>query len=452
MEASSVAQRLRAGVDAREWAWWRLPRGMRAYVGAVPLAGLAIAGYAASQTSWRSADLVTFALLLGCGLISVGATARAAQGQSAVMRDFLTVWVLPVAILLPPVYALVTPVPLLAMTQWRIHRGLIYRRVFTGAAIGLAYGAASLVFRALPASIAGPGLGSGLHALTWAACVGGCEVIGWFGHNALLVTAVKLSDPTARLAEEVLNREALLADFAQMDLGILLTVVVAGHPILAVFGVPTVLLARRFMMHAALLAKSRIDDKTGLLNVSTWEAEAGKEIARAVRTRSPLSMALIDIDHFKMVNDTYGHLAGDKALRAVTDTLREQLRSYDLAGRFGGEEFAIILPQTREASAVQIAERLRIHVADLSIPIRDDNGPPGDDRIRLTISVGVAALDERAPELTHLIAAADAALYSAKQTGRNRTHAATAGAPLAQMVPAARSASSALDAPDASRR
>jgi len=453
MEASSVAQRLGAGVDAREWAWWRLPRLMRAYVGVVPLAGLVVAGYAAWHTTWRPADLVTFGLLLGCGLISVGATARAAQGQSALMRDFLTVWVLPVAILLPPVYALVTPAPLLAMTQWRIHRGLIYRRVFTAAAIGLAYGAASVVFRALPVSVAGPAIGGSLHALTWAACVGGCEIIGWLGHNALLVTAVKLSDPSARLADIALSREAMQADFAQMDLGILVTVVVAGHPVLAVFGVPTVLLARRFMMHAQLLARSRVDTKTGLLNVATWEAEASKEIARALRTRSPLSMALIDIDHFKVVNDTYGHLAGDKALRAVTDMLREQLRSYDLAGRFGGEEFAIILPQTREANAVQIAERLRVHVAGLSIPVRDNDDSPGGDRIRLTISVGVAALDEQNYELTSLLAAADAALYSAKQTGRNKTLAATAvSSPLAQMVPAARSAPGAVGTPDTSHR
>ena len=128
-----------------------------------------------------------------------------------------------------------------------------------------------------------------------------------------------------------LNREALQADFAQIDLGIVITLVVAVNTVLAVLAVPTVLLARRFMMHAQLLAKSRIDTKTGLLNVATWESEAEAEIARAVRTRSPLAVALIDIDHFKMVNDTYGHLAGDKALRAVTDALREQLRSYDLA-------------------------------------------------------------------------------------------------------------------------
>jgi diguanylate cyclase (GGDEF)-like protein len=338
---------------------------------------------------------------------------------------------------------MVIPAPLLVLTQWRVHRGAVYRRVFTGAAIGLAYGAASLVFRAIPASFAGTTLGTGTHPLTWMAAVAAAELTGWFGHNALIVVAVKLSDPTARVTDIALNREALLADFAQMDLGILITVVVAVDPVLAILAVPTVLLARRFMMHAQLVAKSRIDTKTGLLNVSTWESEAEREIARAVRTRSALSIAMIDIDHFKVVNDTYGHLVGDKALRAVTSGLREQLRSYDLAGRFGGEEFAILLPQTREAQALRIAERLRTHIASLAIPVGEDaaTGPV----VRLTVSVGVASLDRIGSELTDLLAAADAALYLAKQAGRNQTRIATAGTPtpLAQAVPAARPAPSA---------
>ena len=126
-------------------------------------------------------------------------------------------------------------------------------------------------------------------------------------------------------------------------------------------------------MHAQLLAQSRIDTKTGLLNASTWEREAAVEIARAVRTGSPLALALVDIDHFKVVNDTYGHLVGDKALRAVTDALRSQLRGYDLAGRFGGEEFVVLLPQAREMDAINVAERLRAHIAALSIPVGDDD-------------------------------------------------------------------------------
>jgi diguanylate cyclase (GGDEF)-like protein len=450
MEVSSVADRLRAVADVRGWAWLRLPKLMRAYVGIVPLAALAGIGVAASQTSWRSGDLVKFGLLLTCGMISVGATARVAHLQSGMVRDFLTVWVLPVAILLPPFYAMVTPIPLLMLTQWRVHRGVVYRRVFTGAAIGLAYGAASLLFHAIPSSWAGPALGGGVHALTWTACVAACEVIGWLGHHVLLVSAVKLSDPTARLADLELNREALLADMAQIDLGIVITIVVVGHPVLAVFGVPTVLLARRFMMHAQLVAKSRIDTKTGLLNAATWESEAVAEISRAVRTRSPLSVALMDIDHFKMVNDTHGHLAGDKALRAVTDALREQLRSYDLAGRFGGEEFVILLPQTHEANALSIAERLRAHIAAMPIPVEDDTRVAA--YIRLTVSIGVAALGDAGTELTDLLTAADAALYHAKQTGRNKIHAATTNVPLAQMVPVARQGSGTIDIPDSSLR
>jgi diguanylate cyclase (GGDEF)-like protein len=450
MEASSVTRRLLAGAMVRDWAWWRLPWLLRCYVGSVPLAMLALTGYAASQTSWHSGDLVKFLVLLSCGVISVVATPRIAYLQSGLVRDFLTVWVLPVAILLPPVYAMVTPVPLLAVTQWRVHRGVIYRRVFTGAAIGLAYGTGSFVFHAIPASFAGGTIGTGVHALTWTASVAACEVIGWLGHHFLLVSAVKLSDPAARVALLELNREALQADFAQIDLGIVITIVVAVNTVLAVFAVPTVLLARRFMMHAQLLAESRIDTKTGLLNVATWESEAEAEIARAVRTRSPLAVALMDIDHFKVVNDTYGHLVGDRALRAVTDALREQLRSYDLAGRFGGEEFAILLPQTREDHALSIADRLRTHIAGMSVPVSDDGKP--ENCIRLTVSVGVASLDDTNCELTDLLAAADSALYHAKQAGRNRTHLANASSPLTRIVPAARPASPILNTPDKSRR
>jgi diguanylate cyclase (GGDEF)-like protein len=439
MLASPVARRLLAAADARNWAWWGLSGLLRFYVAIVPLAALTLIGFTASQTSWHAGELEKFILLLSCGMISVVATPRIAYGQGAMVRDFLTVWVLPVAILLPPCYAMVTPIPLLVLTQWRVHRGVLYRRVFTGAAIGLAYGAASLVFHAMPASFAGGSLGSGMHALTWTVAVACAEIVGWLGHHTLLIVAVKLSDPTARLADLELNREALQADFAQVDLGILITVVVGVHPVLAVFGVPTVLLARRFMMHAQLVAKSRIDTKTGLLNAATWESEAEAEIARAIRTRSPLSVALIDIDHFKAVNDTHGHLAGDIALRAVADALREQLRGYDVAGRFGGEEFALLLPQADEADALVIAERLRAHVAGL--PISLGEGARSEACIRLTVSVGIAALDGPGTGLTDLLAAADAALYYAKQTGRNKIHIGTTNASISQIIPGARQAS-----------
>jgi diguanylate cyclase (GGDEF)-like protein len=422
MQASFATRRLRTRLDFRAWAWWQLPGALRTYIGIPPLICLVLIGAAASQTSWHARDLEKFALLLGCGLVSVIATPRVAHLKGGIIRDFITVWVLPIAVVLPPVYAMVAPAPLLWLTQRTVHRGVVYRRVFTAGAIGLAYGLASLLYHRFPSSVAGGSLGTGRHVLTWTAAVCLCELTGWLIHYVLIISAIKLTDPTATLGALALNHDSLQGDFAQVDLGILVTVGVGANPLLAVFGVPTVLLARRFMMHEHLLAKSRMDAKTNLLNSSTWETEAEAEIARAVRTRSPVTVALIDIDHFKAVNDTYGHLVGDIALKAVAAALRAHLRSYDLAGRFGGEEFVVLLPQTTEADALAIAERLRMNIAMMGIPIGDEAGTC----VRLTVSVGIAALDGTARELTDLLAAADSALYYAKDNGRNKTHAVAA--------------------------
>jgi len=423
MGASSVPTGIVKCADFRKWAWWQVPGVLRSYIALVALLAIGLLCYSGSQTRWSIADLLKYLLLLGCALTSVAATPRSTYVQGGMTRDFITVWVLPVAILLPPVYAMFTPIPLYVLTQWRVHRGVIYRKVFTAASIALAYGFASVLFRLFPVSFAGGDIKSGTHAFTWAIAVAACEFVAGRGHNALLLIAIKLSDSTVRVLQLELNRESLLANFAEFHLGIVITIVVAASPLLSLFAIPTIMLARRFMMHAQLMAQTRLDSKTGLLNSSTWESEATAEISRAARTHAPLSVALIDIDHFKLVNDTHGHLVGDVVLRAVTDAIGEHLRSYDLAGRFGGEEFVVLLPQAGQADAVHIAERLRTYVAAMAIPIRDvADGQDGEvPHVRLTISIGVAALDDTHRELGQLMAAADSALYLAKQSGRNRT-------------------------------
>jgi diguanylate cyclase (GGDEF)-like protein len=180
---------------------------------------------------------------------------------------------------------------------------------------------------------------------------------------------------------------------------------------------PFVILLQRSGRHAELTHASRIDAKTGLLNAVTWQREAAVQVTRAVRTHTPLAVAMLDLDHFKVVNDTHGHLTGDLALAAVADALRSGLRDYDVAGRFGGEEFAILLPQTDHGEAIHIAERLREQVAALTIPVRGDSaeGHP----LRLTVSIGIAALNGSRRDLDDLLAAADHALYQAKESGRN---------------------------------
>ena len=122
------------------------------------------------------------------------------------------------------------------------------------------------------------------------------------------------------------------------------------------------------------------------------------------------------------MNDAHGHLVGDKALRAISRTLTVFLREYDLVGRFGGEEFALLLPQTRAVDAYRIAERIRAYIAAMPI---DTGGDLGDESVTVTVSIGVAALGARwdtgsASHLTDLLAAADAALYRAKSGGRDQ--------------------------------
>jgi len=418
MRASSITYRLKLGIAVRDWPWWRLPPLLRWYVAAPPAVALAVIGFTAALTDWRLSDLLKFLLLMSCGMISVGSTPRMAYARGGATRDFSTVWVLPTAILLPPVYAALMPFPLLLVMQLVVHRGIVYRRVFTAASISLPYAVASAVFWRFPSSFAGSSVGSGLHALTWCVAVAVCEIIGGRAHHFLIVGAVKLSDPKVRIRDYEWNRVALQEDFAELDLGVLITVAVSLSPALVCLALPTVLLVRRFIMHSALVAQSRVDAKTGLLNVSTWEREAEGELSRSIRTRSPLALALVDIDHFKSVNDTYGHLVGDKVLKAVADALTSQLRDYDRAGRFGGEEFVLLLAQTNQSDACRVAERLRAYVAGLSVPVDETPGAPC---VRLTISIGVTAMDSGATrELTDLLAAADSALYHAKQNGRNR--------------------------------
>jgi diguanylate cyclase (GGDEF)-like protein len=108
-----------------------------------------------------------------------------------------------------------------------------------------------------------------------------------------------------------------------------------------------------------LAAAARTDPKTGLLNATAWQREADAEVARAQRTSSPLALLLVDVDHFKRVNDSHGHLIGDEVLRALATELRQQVRESDVVGRFGGEEFTVLLPRTDDAGAYGIAERLR---------------------------------------------------------------------------------------------
>ena len=159
---------------------------------------------------------------------------------------------------------------------------------------------------------------------------------------------------------------------------------------------------------------SRTDGLTQLLNRSTWEALLANEFERFRRYRNECAVVMFDIDHFKQVNDTYGHQAGDDILREVSRILRDSLRQTDIAGRYGGEEFAIILPETDQEGALEFAERVRAAVAEAQIATEQG-------QLQCTISLGVAALSEGVRDYLSWLRAADVALYQAKEQGRNQT-------------------------------
>jgi diguanylate cyclase (GGDEF)-like protein len=354
-------------------------------------------------------------------------------GENAgLIKDVYTVWELPLAILLPPVYALVAPILRFTLTQLRIRRIPLHRRVFSAAVVGLANGSASLVFHAITSQRPGIAPTAGSPATLWLLAVVLAAVTLWTVNTSLLFPAIKGSDPTVTLRELYLARERVNNDGTELCVAVLVTLGVAVTPLTILLAFPFVTLLQRSFRHVQLVNASRVDTKTGLLNAGTWEREAATEVARAVRTHTSLAVALIDIDHFKAVNDSFGHLAGDRALRTVARALAIPLREYDLVGRFGGEEFALLLPQTKALDAYRIAERIRTHIGSMPITVSDDAGA---EPVRLSISIGVAALGARwdstsGAQLTELLAAADGALYQAKRNGRNQVCVVTENATL----------------------
>jgi diguanylate cyclase (GGDEF)-like protein len=161
------------------------------------------------------------------------------------------------------------------------------------------------------------------------------------------------------------------------------------------------------------------DTLTGLPNRRRLLEVGQAEERRARRYGHPLAAVMIDLDHFKAVNDQLGHGAGDGVLREVAHRIKATLRATDLAARYGGEEFAVLLPETALETALDAAERIRLAVSEA--PIETRHGP-----VTVTLSAGVAVLDEYPRELKHLFEAADAALYAAKAGGRNRVSSAPA--------------------------
>ncbi|MDL5158807.1 sensor domain-containing diguanylate cyclase [Actinomycetospora termitidis] len=405
----------------RRWTLWSLPRSALAYVLGVEAAAVLV---------------MVLTLVLGphgrgwvvAGLLFLGAVTHAEAARhiervrvSRVDRPFIdlkSMWTFAGLLLVPTGTALVLVGATFAYWWLRNgqHHSALHKWIFSWATVVLGTAAAGLVLQGfdidtLLARAAGP---TGLVLIAAAACV------RWAVNHGLVVGILLLTTRDRSVRRHLASPADTLLGLGALALGAALAVLAAASPwLVPILLVPVITLHRGVLLdqfrHAA-----RTDPKTGLANGAAWAEVAGKEIARARRHGIGLAVLMVDLDEFKAVNDAHGHLVGDEVLRAVAAALSAEVRAYDAVGRFGGEEFVVLLSGVDPPAATHAAERLRARIGaiDLTVP-----GMAGvTSRVRgLTASIGCVPCRPTDTTVEELLTAADAALYRAKRAGRDRT-------------------------------
>jgi len=405
------------------WTLWTLPRQALALVLLTDLGAGAAVVITTLPESANRAILGRFALIFALCVIFGEASDRSDRlrqylGSDRAWVDTTSVWSIAAALTLPVGWAGLCVVALNLHMLERARRQKtmrVHRIVYSGATAVLATVAAAAgasgaghLFDFLPA---GPqGFAAGFAAVI-------CYL---FVNLALVYTIIYLVARPETWRAVLLSHEDLLFEISTLVLGVLTAQVVLRSPWLTPGVLLVLALLYRGAMVTQLQVESTIDAKTGLLNFTSWRDMANRTLLRTQRTKQPVAVMLIDLDHFKRINDTYGHLVGDQVLSAVADCVKSDLREYDMVGRFGGEEFVLLLDNADLYAAVTTATRLRQSISDLNI----------GDGVQVTASIGVAHSAQSNAPLDALLERADVALYEAKSAGRNtvRALAAFAGA------------------------
>jgi diguanylate cyclase (GGDEF)-like protein len=432
----------------RPWRTWPLfgaPRVTAVYLVLIDLLALVWCVRVLSRTPVTSSTQLAFgrhsamwnwivlALLLVLALAFEEGARRAARLKlrlsGNMKRDMTSVWCIAGAVAMPPAFAVMLLVPIMIYVWFRQQRPAgerLHFKVFNASTAIMGCLTAGLVVQRVHHLWPDlPGFVTGSVAVFVAIVVHAAV-------NRALVTvgAVTLG---ARGRALIGTSEDNLIELATLCLGGLVALAAGYQPWLAVLVIAPMVTLQRGALVRELETAATVDSKTGLLNAVAWEQLAQHELARARRESYVLAILIIDIDHFKLVNDRFGHLVGDAVLRALGKSLRTSMREYDTAGRFGGEEFVAVLPDADVESAMVVAERIRSRINQLLVSDLVDGLSP-EDPMRLSVSVGVACLALHGDELVDLLHSADRALYQAKAGGRNRVMMAGRGDELSERI------------------
>lgn len=426
-----------AGGSRNRWALWSLPVTARWVLLGVELAAVLAVTVLLAVTPVTGGDLGRVAVLGGVAGVYLEVTARVERvkrylSHDTVYAEHLSVWAFAAVLTVPAGWAAVLVAALHTQVLYHRHRersGHPHRVVYSAAALVLSVLAAAAVLQL--AGGGGAALSGGiLGPLTVLAAL---LVFTTVNLGVILAGVwVAARPPSVRVL--LPDPDALGYELATLVLGVVTALVLTHVPAMTPVVVLLVAYLHRSSLVNALHRTARTDTKTGLLTLPAWTEHAEKVLHRAAREQRPVTVVFCDLDHFKTINDTHGHLVGDQVLIAVADCLARELRGYDGIGRFGGEEFVAVLDGLTPTQAITLADRLRTTVAALTLP----------EDLTVTMSIGLAhhtphpnpagapSIDGPSTDgpsahaqhtvLQDLLTRSDTALRQAKTTGRDRVH------------------------------
>lgn len=406
------------------WKLWEQPPHVLAYVLIVDAVAIAAALATANLVPVTRTDLVHFAVLAGCAIAAIELTRtierhRELTAGAGPYLDLKAVWSLCAVIVLPPILA-TAMVLLTYLTAWlRIwphgRPVPLFRWTFSCSTVLLGTAAAAAVLAVGMGHYPGLPTTTLPRGLAELGVLAAALVLRWAINYGLVIAAILISSPDTRPRAVFSNFSEQLLEAGSSGLAIAAAGLVTTNPVLLA-GVMIGLLA----MHRGLLLTqaqraARIDGKTGLFTATWWHQTAQRCLERAQVRGTRIGLLIIDADFFKTVNDTHGHLVGDNVLRMVGQTLASEVRDVDVTGRFGGDEFVVLLTDVTETELLTIANRIRRRITDLTVNVTTEG------ETTLTVSIGAALHPQPGiTTLEDLLKVADRALRQAKDEGRNQ--------------------------------